>query len=122
MQFCKMPEYLTQPGYDSAFLTSLIDVVPFPPFSAEVCVSGRNPGLAGAPLDRRECPELTETFLRTPPGCLGLSPPALAFDSDRLIPVFLVIEVGVAGGGVPPFCTSCTVFSSAAVPRMPIKK
>ena len=83
-----------------------------------------NAGLAGlgAPLDCLECREETDTLRRMPPYFRTLSAPALAFEEDLAIALELTGVLGVPIGGVPPFCTSCTVFSSAAVPRIPIRK
>lgn len=89
----------------------------------EADVAGWREGLVwfGATLDCLECLELTETLRRTPPPRRRLSAPALALEEDLKTPLFLLALLGVPGGGVP-FSTSCTVCSSAAVPRMPMRK
>lgn len=83
-------------------------------------------GLAGlgAPFDCLECLEEVDTFLLIPPYFRILSAPALAFEDDLATVVF-TLGKGVLGpfaGGTPPFCTACTVCSSAAVPLIPMRK
>jgi hypothetical protein len=82
-----------------------------------------NAGLAGLgqPLEWKDRLEAVDLFLRIEPSLATLSAPALAEDEDRTMPGFVL---GVDGGlstGVP-FCTSSTVFSSAAVPCIPMRK
>jgi len=82
-----------------------------------------NAGLAGLgqPLEWNDRLDEVDLFLRIEPSLATLSAPALALDVDRTMPGF---ETGVDGGlstGVP-FCTSSTVFSSAAVPCIPMRK
>lgn len=72
------------------------------------------PGL-GIPPDPLELWEDTETFRRTP-YLRKLSAPALALEADRPTPAFGDASVGA------PLSTSLTVFSSTAVPVMPIRK
>jgi hypothetical protein len=69
------------------------------------------PGLETPPEPREDTDKLRRTpYLRR------LSAPALAFEADRPTPVF-----GDTGVGAP-LSTSLTVFSSTAVPVMPIRK
>ena len=95
---------------------------PMPPELEPVVLSGLRP--VGVPGDETpglprslEWPEETETFLRTP-NLRRLSAPALAFDADRPTVLF-----GLGDRVAPtPLSTSLTVFSSTAVPVMPIRK
>jgi hypothetical protein len=85
-----------------------------------VDVNAGLPGL-GQPLEWKDRLEEVDLCLRIEPSLATLSAPALAVDADRTMPDF---AVGVDGGlstGVP-FCTSSTVFSSAAVPCIPMRK
>lgn len=83
-------------------------------------------GLAGlgALFECRDRREDVDLFRRIWPSFATLSAAALAFDDDRVTPDFRLGPgvVGVLTTGVPPFCTSCTVFSSAAVPCIPMRK
>ena len=69
------------------------------------------PGLETPPEPRED----TDTLRRTP-YLRRLSAPALEFEADRSTPVFGDASVGA------PLSTSLTVFSSTAVPVMPIRK
>ena len=64
-----------------------------------------------------EWPDETETFLRTP-NFRRLSAPALAFEAERPTMLFGFGDLAE----VAPLSTSLTVFSSTAVPVMPIRK
>jgi hypothetical protein len=82
-----------------------------------------NAGLAGLghPFECIDRLDDVDLFLRIEPSLAIFSAPALAVDGDRTMPD---LGVGVDGGlatGVP-CCTSATVFSSAAVPCIPIRK
>jgi len=87
-----------------------------------------NNGVAGlgaaTDADFFDCFEETETFLLTPPNLRRLSAPAeLAVDPDLSMPEMTLDVVGDFPCGVGgPLCTSCTVFSSAAVPCIPMRK
>lgn len=79
----------------------------------------------GAATEFREFREETETFRLTPPYFRTLSAPAL--DTDPDLPNTAPFKRdGVDGcfccGVGGPLCTSCTVFASAAVPCIPIRK
>ena len=77
------------------------------------------------PPDSFDVFEETDTLRRRLPNFLTLSAPALAFEPD--LPMTVLDLPGVAEGdeflGVcEALCTSLTVFSSAAVPCIPIRK
>ena len=80
-------------------------------------------GLFGVdvPLEWRECRDDVERFLLIMPSLLTLSAAALEVDAVRLMPDTRLEDPGTAIVGVP-FSISSFVFSSVAVPCIPIKK
>lgn len=91
------------------------------PLDGVVGIAGL-PGL-GAPFECLEWRELVDLLRRILPSLDTLSAPALALDADLCTPDFRDVP-GVAGvmiAGVPCW-TSWTVFSSAAVPCIPMRK
>jgi hypothetical protein len=85
-----------------------------------VAVSAGLAGL-GQPFECKDRLDDVDLLRRIEPSLATLSAPALAEDADRTIPVDCF---GVDGGLITgvPFCTSSTVFSSAAVPCIPMRK
>jgi hypothetical protein len=107
-------------GMAGDFLEGTVLLRWIPPLAANeppyVGVDGLRP-----PFDCLDCLDDTDTFLRTPPNFRTLSAPALAFEED--LATLCLCLLGVTGvPGVAPLWTSWTVFSSAAVPLIPIRK
>ena len=99
------------------FLDGTVLLLPRPPVGVVATA-----GLVGVLEPSLECRELTERFLRSLPSLRTLSAPALAVEADLSRPDWFTPTAGVSGPWGVPDSTSCTVFSSAAVPCIPIKK
>ena len=73
------------------------------------------------PFEWRECRDDVERFLLIIPSLLTLSAAALELEAVRLTPGTWLGDIGPAMVGVP-FSISSFVFSSVAVPCIPIRK
>lgn len=101
--------------------TVLLRCIPLP-MVAGLPIAGDD--VTAAPTDPLEPRDETDTFLLILPHLCTLSAPALAFELDLPSPALVRPggdgEPGEPGAGAP-LCTSMTVFSSAAVPCIPIR-